>query len=292
MRDEIVRVQVAGMGALFDADINARTRALYAPLIDASRDDVTVSLDIAYGAHPRQTLDVYSPSHMVGPRHMLLFVPGGGFVGGDKNLDALFYSNVGCWFARRGVLTFLMNYRLAPEFAWPAGGSDVRDAVEWVRRHAEELGGDPGALALFGQSAGAAHAASYLFHPDVRGENSKVACAVLASGIYDLSVRPMLPGYALYYGSDESAWGYRDAISHVKLSNIPLLLSYSEFDPPFLAVPTLRLAEALACARGKVPRVIQLAGHNHVSNVLSFGSGDDTFGEEILAFVMSGASTR
>jgi arylformamidase len=285
MRDAMksVKEQVAKMGAVFNADINDRTRALYAPLISASPDDIIVSSDIFYGRHPRQTLDLYRPRGVDhGP--VLLFVPGGGFVAGDKNLDALFYSNVGRWFARRGIITVLMNYRLAPDFPWPAGGTDVRDAVEWIHLHADDLGGDPSDFTLFAQSAGAAHAASYLFHPDIRSENVKVARAVLASGIYDLSVKPLLPSCALYYGSDETRYSYRSAIAHVHRADIPILLSYSEFDPPCLAVPTLRLAEALASAHGKVPRVVQLGGHNHVSNVLSFGSGDDNYGNEILAF--------
>ncbi|MCX4163014.1 MULTISPECIES: alpha/beta hydrolase [Paraburkholderia] len=279
-----VKREIARLGAIFDQDINARTRALYAPCVAASTHDFPLSPDVAYGDHPRQKMDVYG---CLGARHapVLLFVPGGGFVSGDKKIDEIFYGNIGRWFAQRGVLTFVMNYRLAPESQWPAGGHDVRDAINWIHAHAQGLGGDPENLTLFGQSAGAAHVASYLFHPEVRKETLLATRAVLASGVYDLSVRPMPPGFALYYGEDESCHDSRGVLRHVGNADVPLLLSYSEFDPPFLAIPTLRLAEAIANQRGKMPKIVYLEGHNHVSNVLSFGSDDDSYGNEILAFI-------
>ena len=44
--------------------------------------------------------------------------------------------------------------RLAPEHPFPAAISDVTAALEFAQQHAAELGGDPSAIALGGDSAG------------------------------------------------------------------------------------------------------------------------------------------
>jgi acetyl esterase/lipase len=56
--------------------------------------------------------------------------------------------------ASRGWVCFAPNYRLSPEFAFPAHLVDVKKAIAWVREHAAEFGGDPNFIAIAGGSAG------------------------------------------------------------------------------------------------------------------------------------------
>jgi acetyl esterase len=86
------------------------------------------------------------------PEPVLLWLHGGGFIGGAAaDLD-----HVCCGLARNAGLTVVsLDYRLAPEHAYPAALLDTRDALRWLADHSAAIGGD-GRVAAGGQSAGAA----------------------------------------------------------------------------------------------------------------------------------------
>ena len=270
------------MGPSAEPAINKATKSMFAPLIE-SGDGVNQELDIPYGEHPRHRLDIYRTSTLA-RAPVALYVPGGGFTGGDKRQDATFFGNVGRFFAKRGVVGVTMNYRLAPEFTWPTAAQDIKSAMGWIKSNIGPFGGDPACVILFGHSAGAAHAASYLFDPDLDGA-SEVRAAVLASGLYVLRTSELRPNVAQYFGSDEATFGRRSAITHVARTKIPVFLSVAEFDPVALATPTFELAAALTRRDGRPPPILRVDGHNHFSYVSSIGSPDERFSSRLLDFV-------
>jgi hypothetical protein len=133
-------------------------------------------------------------------------------------------------------------------------------------------------------SAGAAHAATYLFDPDINGA-AQVRAAVLASGLYVLRQAEMRPNVAQYFGSDESQFDRRSALSHVANCNVPVFLSVAEFDPAALATPTFELAAALTRRDGSPPPFMRANRRNHFSYISSIGSPDERFSGRLLDFV-------
>ena len=106
----------------------------------------------AYGADPRQTLDVYAPQiASSAPRPVLVFFYGGNWSSGRKE-D---YAFVGRAFAAQGFVTVLPDYRLVPQVRFPGFVQDGASAVHWVRANAARWGGDGGQIAVAGHSAGA-----------------------------------------------------------------------------------------------------------------------------------------
>ena len=87
------------------------------------------------------------------------------------------------------------DYRLARPGVpgWPAARDDLREAVRWIRRHARELGVDPGRIAALGQSAGGHLAAMLGTSPDAPGEDesARVQAVVDFYGPSDLERLPL-----------------------------------------------------------------------------------------------------
>ena len=271
------------IGAQFDPKVLAQTRELYRAAVTALPwAGRPVVEDLAYGPAERNRLDVYPTDAANAP--VLLFVHGGGFVGGDKRGDPLFYGNVGRYFAAHGYLAVLANYRLAPDATWPSGNEDIAAILSWIGINAAEHGGDPERIVIIGQSAGAAHVTGYLFDPRWKGyANRSVRAAALLSGFYRAK-EPMLAGPRLYVGEDQAAWPDRSPATHVGPDHPPLLLSVAELDPAQIADQTLDLAAALNGVDGRPPELHWFAGHNHVSTVHGLGLGTDRVGQTLRAF--------
>jgi acetyl esterase/lipase len=273
---------IRDMGAGAQPEINKATKAMFAPLLE-SLDGTVETLDIPYGDHARQKLDVYSAPELK-DAPVVIYIPGGGFTGGDKRQDEKFFGNVGRFFAKRGVVAVTGNYRLAPEFTWPSASEDVARIVAWVKGAIAEFGGDPARIVIFGHSAGASHVASYVFDPVLRG-HEEVCGAVLSSGLYVLRASEMRPNVVQYFGSDETNFERRSSVSHVAGTKIPVLLTVAEYDPVPLATPTFELAIALTRRDGHPPRLMRLDDHNHYSCICSLGTSDTRYSSAVLEFV-------
>jgi len=83
----------------------------------------------------------------------LLFIHGGGMILGDLDHDDAVARKLTL---ELGAVTVSVDYRLAPEFPFPAGLEDCYATLRWMADNAEELGFDPDRLLIYGGSAGGA----------------------------------------------------------------------------------------------------------------------------------------
>lgn len=184
---------------------------------------------------------LYRPSRE--PRPLVVYLHGGGFVLGD--LDS---HDSTC---RRlaeiaDVAVLAVDYRLAPESPGPAAMHDAVAAVEWTRRHPELVGADGPAVALAGDSAGAAIA--LLAAVELRDRSMPTAALLLAYPNADLMLTsPSITAKGKGWGldADDLAWFVEQwapdparrtdpALSpiHADLTDLPpTIIATAEHDP-------------------------------------------------------------
>ena len=93
---------------------------------------------------------IYRPQ-AEGTHPVVVFFHGGGFViGGIGTHDPLCQQLS----SRVPAVVVSVDYRLAPEYPFPAAVEDCWAATQWVAANAAALGADPGRLAVAGDSAG------------------------------------------------------------------------------------------------------------------------------------------
>jgi triacylglycerol lipase len=217
-----------------------------------------------------------------------VFIHGGGFIMGDKgNAGQPFYNNFGGWAARQGWLGCTATYRLAPAAPWPAGSEDLAAVVRWLRANAAEHGGDPEKIILVGQSAGAAHVASYVAGCGgfSDAEAPVIAGAIMMSGVYDLVNSDHSPFEAAYYGTDASRFVAQSSVAGLARTPLPCLFTLAENDPEnFQRQAALMIAPWVA-AKGKWPDFVILKAHNHITPVHMLGGSADEVGPILKDFV-------
>ncbi len=103
------------------------------------------------------TLTVYRPAPPRANGVALIIFPGGGYehLATDKE-----GTQVAKYFLERGATTFVVRYRLGPDYHHPTIEQDGLRAVRLVRSHASQFGVDPHRIAVLGFSAGGHLAAS------------------------------------------------------------------------------------------------------------------------------------
>jgi acetyl esterase len=183
--DPEVAVALASVPAL-PKDIEAQrqlVRQMSAARPPAAEDGTFTRQDLVLPAteeRPDLRLRVYSPPAAEAPRAGALYFHAGGFAVGDLDVE-----DAACVaLCRTGCVVVSVGYRLAPEHQPPAPVHDGYDALQWLSEHAGEYGVAPGAIGVFGTSAGGGIAAAVALLARDRG-GPAVAFQVLISPALD-----------------------------------------------------------------------------------------------------------
>ena len=148
----------------FDAALAAQRPPLSGGTVAAAREAVDAGAKpLGAGPDVAQVEDVSIPGadgpipgrlYRPTPRAagVIVYLHGGGWVAGSANgFDAL----ARVLAVRSGCAVLNVDYRLAPEHAYPAGLNDARDALRWADRQRQAWAGADAKLMVAGDSAGA-----------------------------------------------------------------------------------------------------------------------------------------
>jgi acetyl esterase/lipase len=161
----------------------ASMQALLAPRRSAtvSFDDRTID-----GPSGKLKIRVYDPQGG-GRRGALLYLHGGGFVVGDLDSE---HPQCIDHAEQAGCVVVSVDYRLAPEFPFPAAHDDAWTALSWLVANADELRVDPDRLAVGGGSAGATLAAGVALRARDEGSPSIRLALLVQPALDHLQTQP------------------------------------------------------------------------------------------------------
>ncbi|WP_349744125.1 alpha/beta hydrolase [Roseateles cavernae] len=116
-----------------------------------SREKSACRLDLAYGLHASERLDLFpAQTEHSALAPVLVFIHGGYW----RALDKADHSFLAPVFTDEGAMVVIPNYALCPGVSMEHIPLQLVQALAWVWRHAAEHGGDPNQIVLVGHSAG------------------------------------------------------------------------------------------------------------------------------------------
>jgi len=221
---------------------------------------------------------------------LVVMIHGGGWVGGHTRHSGAF-SN---WpaalaaIANEGFVVASVEYRLAGEAPFPAAFDDVRNAIRWVRAHADQYGVDKSKALAMGGSAGGQLAAlvgtacgdeayTDAASDEEPAESACVQGVVTWYGVFDFgAIVPVdgdeenrsvagPPGQYLGCGPtscDRNVVRAASAISFVDPSDPPFLMIHG-IDDPVVSVNQSRAMQARLEKAGVDSTLIEIPGVKH-----------------------------
>jgi acetyl esterase/lipase len=245
-------------------------------------------------------LDIYSPPIQDHPSSdqsrysAVLAIHGGSWIGGSKAE----YGPRVARLARHGYVVFVADYRLARSGlpSWPEALDDLREAVRWIRIHADEYHVDPERIVALGSSAGG-HLAALLgtFPPPAQpsGASCRVRAVVNFYGPSDLVAlaegRDLANDPVRLLAGAASA-GVRarlreaSPIIHVTGDDAPMLLIHGSDDRWVPPEQSRWMAESLARA-GVKHQLLLVPGARHGFELVVGAPEKRDLLPEILAFL-------
>jgi len=261
--------------AALDVQYNARATVpdihpilkRYADDSRMARETLRCELDVAYGEHPDETLDIFLPDRIDGRAPVLLFIHGGYW----RLLSKSDSSGMAPLFTRAGAIVVAVNYSLAPAVTLDRIVDQNRRALAWVHRHIGRLGGDPARLHACGSSAGGHLVGALLaegWHAAYGVPKQVLRGAAPMSGLFDL--RPLVHTHINEWMRMSPADAERNSpqLHLPQHGGCPLLVTYGESETDEFKRQSQDFLAAWRAA-GFAGEYVAMPGSNHFDLVLS-----------------------
>lgn len=171
--------------------------------------------------------------------------------------------------AEAGLAALNISYRSARQYPYPAAVDDVRDAIDWLKRNADQYGIDPGRIGGWGYSAGGQLILRAGLEPSV-GLGAIVSGGTPARFSYWPESPVITRFIGATYAEAPEVWEDASPVNHVEPGSPPVFLYHGEDDDLVDAVQMDFMAQELRAMNVPVQTRL-LKDQGHVSTYLFAG---------------------
>ncbi len=261
--------------------------------IFTSSAQVKVEKNINYAGNdnPRYTLNVYHKKENAQSQDVIIFIHGGSWSSGKKET----YWWLGRNFARKGVVTAIINYPLAPNADYKEMALASAKAVKWAVDSIANYGGNPKRIFLMGHSAGA-HLCE-LINADAQyfkelGIANPIK-GVILNDAFGLDMDEYLTqadrdgsysDFLRTFSADQKNWQLGSPLHYVKNITNPQLVFYGSKTYPAIQIQSARIVKLLKDQNVSVSLEV-IDGKKHVGMITQMIFGGNRLYKSILQFI-------
>ena len=234
-------------------------------------------------------LNIFAP-RKASNENVMVYIHGGNWNSGKKSL----YNFLGTRFARKGIVTVVIDYPLSPEATYLEMSEASSLAIKWVKENIKKYGGNPDRIFVSGHSAGG-HLAALISLDDVYFNSLQIPNPVKGIILIDaagLDMYGYLKGekfpkdhtYLKTFTQDSAGWKKATPLYHLRENMPPMLIYRAENTYPSIEKSHVKFIKALK-ARDAVYRYQVLKGKKHVTMITQFFRTWNPRYDEIISFM-------
>ena len=240
----------------------------------------SLAKNVSYGEDARQALDIYEADDPKTGAPTLVFIHGGSWADGNKNL----YKFVGEAFASEGYTIAIPNYRVYPNVIYPAFVEDTSAAIAFTAKKYPER-----PILLIGHSAGAYNAMMVTVNPGYLKAQGIDVCKTLVAtiglagpyGAFPLVEDPYPTIFPDRHTADDAP------VNLIKGPTPPVFLPIGDADTTVSDKHGRELAKRITARGGQAEfKLYPDLSHTDIAKVLSkYFDDDSALKADMLAFI-------
>ncbi|WP_025145315.1 alpha/beta hydrolase [Pedobacter jeongneungensis] len=264
---------------------------LFQTILSSAQVKKVKNINYAGNTDEANTLNIFYKNDSIKNKPVLIFIHGGSWSSGKKET----YWWLGRNFARKGVVTVIINYRLAPDVQYEKMGDDCALAVKWVQAHIADYTASKEKIFVMGHSAGA-HLGE-LINADPKyfkkaGINNPIK-GVILDDPFGLDMKEYLStaekdhfyfDFIRTFTDQPAVWKVASPLDYVNNIKNPHLLFYGSKTYGAIKLQTPRLYEKLKANNVPV-EIKEIKGKSHVPMISQMIFGGNQLYKDIVGFI-------
>ncbi|MET4082821.1 acetyl esterase/lipase [Pedobacter sp. UYP30] len=270
---------------------------IFFSLVGSAQVKKVKNLNYAGNTSESNTLNIYYKNDGIKDKPVLIFIHGGSWSSGKKET----YWWLGRNFARKGVVTAIINYPLAPNVQYEKMGDDCALAVKWVKENIADYQASPDKIFVMGHSAGGHLAAlinadpKYFEHVGIKNPIK----GLILDDPFGLDMHQYLTEankddfyfeFIRTFTTKPSVWTMASPMHYLENIKNPQLLFYGSKTYPAIKLQTPEYARKLK-ANGIDVSITEVKGKSHIPMISQMIFGCNVLYKDIVTFISHVSST-